>query len=185
MGKICLVLGGIKTGKTSYAENKAKEMETSGGKILYLATAEALDDEMKSRIKRHQSDRPKTWTTIEEPLDIKKILETHGNSYDMVILDCLTLWVTNKLMLAGEDYHRDEFMDSMIKECGDFLDVVLQCKCDLVIISNQVETGLISPYAMGRIFQDLAGLLHQKIAKISNNVVVMQAGIATALKGEI
>lgn len=185
MGKISLVLGGIKTGKTSFAEKLAAEKELTGGKILYLATAEALDDEMKSRIKRHQSDRPKTWTTIEEPLDIKEIFETYGNKYDLVLMDCLTLWITNKLVQAGEDYNRDEFMDSIIKQSGEFLDVVIKSKCDLVIVSNQVETGLISQYSMGRIFQDLTGLLHQKIARVSTNVIVMQAGIPTALKGEI
>lgn len=185
MGQICLVLGGIKTGKTSYAEKKASEKELKGGKILYLATAEALDDEMKSRIKRHQSDRPDTWDTIEEPLDIKNVLKIEGDNYNLVLLDCLTLWITNQLVKAGEDYNREELIKTIRDDCSSFIKEASERKCDLIIVSNQVETGLISPYPLGRIFQDIAGLIHQDIATVAKNVILLQAGIPIALKGEV
>ncbi len=185
MGNISLVLGGIKSGKTNYAETKAKEVEKSGGKILYLATAQALDDEMKSRIDRHKSSRPSSWTTVEETLNIKEVLQREGDSYDFILFDCLTLWITNRCIEAGEEYNRDELMASIIDECEEYISIVKDLRCDLLIVSNQVELGLISPYPLGRMFQDLAGLLHQKIGKYSKNVVVLTAGFPTALKGDI
>ena len=183
MGDISLILGGIKTGKTGYAQKKALSKEKQGGTILYLATAQALDSEMKERIERHKADRPKNWDTIEEPLKIAEIIEKEGNNYDFILLDCLTLWLTNRLIDAGEEYNRRDLIESILNEVDTIIDTAIGKKCVLAIISNQVETGLISPYPLGRIFQDITGLMHQKIAKKATNVVVMQAGIATAIKG--
>lgn len=185
MGSITLVLGGIKCGKTRYAEGKALTKESHGGEILYLATAEALDDEMKQRITRHQKDRPDNWTTVEEPLNINSVFEKYGDKYDLILLDCLTLWLTNKLGQAGDDYNREELMDSITDDCIEFLETSIHCNADLVIVSNQAELGLISSYSLGRLFQDLTGLLHQKIASYADNVIVLQAGIPTAIKGAV
>ncbi|MGL1891318.1 MAG: bifunctional adenosylcobinamide kinase/adenosylcobinamide-phosphate guanylyltransferase [Spirochaetaceae bacterium] len=185
MGKITLVLGGIKCGKTSYAEKLASDRESRGGEILYLATAEALDDEMKHRIDRHRADRPKNWDTAEEPLDVKSIFEKKGNVYDLILFDCLTLWITNKIGQAGENYIREELMDNIISSCKEFISQIKDIEAEVVIVSNQVEVGLISPYPLGRVFQDIAGLLHQEIARSANKVVVMQAGIPTILKEDV
>jgi len=185
LGEICLVLGGTKTGKNRYAEKRASDKEEKGGKILYLATAEALDTEMKSRIEKHQSERPETWNTIEEPINIFQKIKENGNNYDLILLDCLTLWVTNKLAKAGENYNREEVIKTIVNDCISFVKKAKTLKCDLVIISNQVETGLISPYPLGRIFQDIAGLAHQGIANIAKDVILVQAGIPVALKGEL
>ena len=183
MGHISLILGGIKTGKTGYAQKKAEFKEKQGGSILYLATAQALDSEMKERIKRHKADRPKNWDTIEEPLEITKTIENERNNYDFILLDCLTLWLTNKLLDAGEEYNREILIESILNEVDSMIDSAINGKCDLAIISNQVETGLISTYPLGRIFQDATGLMHQRIAEKATNVIVMQAGIATGIKG--
>lgn len=185
MGNISLVLGGIKSGKTNYAESKAKEVEKRGGKILYLATAQALDDEMASRIDHHKTNRPDSWTTVEEPLNIYDVLKKEGNTYDFILFDCLTLWITNRCLEAGEDYNRDELMASIKAQCREYISIVKDLKSDLIIVSNQVELGLISPYPLGRMFQDLAGILHQYIASEAKNVIVLQAGIPTAIKGSI
>lgn len=179
MGDVTLVLGGIKSGKSSYAESKAY------GEVVYLATGEALDDEMKQRIKHHRESRPSAWETVEEPLDIKRVMYEWGNKCDFILLDCLTLWLTNLLGRAGENYNREELMEEILNKCDNFLDSAETCKSDLVIVSNQAELGLVSMYKLGRLFQDTVGLLHQRIAKRAKNVIVLQAGIPTALKGEI
>lgn len=183
MGQITLVLGGTKSGKTSFAEGLAKSKEISGCKIIYLATAQAFDSEMKDRINRHRSDRPKSWLTIEEPLDIIKVFNDSSKNCDLILLDCLTLWLTNMIMKAGDNYIREELMDSILNEVDLFLDQISNTQTDIVMVSNQVEVGLISEYKLGRLFQDIAGLMHQKIGKRANNVIVMQAGFPTVLKG--
>lgn len=183
MAKITLILGGIKSGKTSYAQNYAKIKEGHDTSITYLATAEALDDEMIDRIKRHQSDRPTNWITVEEPINITNSLKEINSG--VVILDCLTLWITNKICAAGEDYVRDDLMGEILNDVDLLLETLTNQDIELVIVSNQVETGLISTYAMGRLFQDLTGLIHQKIAKNAKNVILMVAGIPQTLKGEI
>lgn len=177
MGKITLVLGGTKSGKTCYAESLAY------GDVLYLATARALDDEMKLRIRHHQSTRPKHWDTIEEPTDILHVIERFGDNYDFILMDCLTLWMTNMLGDLPEEYNREELLSDNINRALEFVQEIKKRKADLVIVSNQVEVGLVSPYPLGRVFQDLAGLIHQNIAKEADSVVVMQAGLPLILKG--
>lgn len=185
MGVITLVLGGIKCGKTHYAEMQALKKQSTGGDIVYFATAEAHDEEMKQRITRHQLDRPKNWKTVEEPLELKKAFMELDKDYDLILLDCLTLWITNKLGKAGEEYNREEIIETIISDFLSFLDIIKSSKSDLVIVSNQAELGLISQYKLGRLFQDITGLLHQKIAVYAENVIVLQAGLPLAIKGKI
>lgn len=177
MGKLTLVLGGTKSGKTGYAESLAY------GDVLYLATAEVLDDEMELRIKHHKNSRPKEWDTVEEPRDILNVIKTHGDDYDFILMDCLTLWMTNMLGELPEEYDREELLSKHINRAMEFVEEVKNRRADMVIVSNQVEVGLVSPYPLGRIFQDLAGMMHQRIAQKADAVVVMQAGLPLNLKG--
>lgn len=177
MGKLTLVLGGTKSGKTGYAESLAY------GDVLYLATAEVLDDEMKLRVNHHKRSRPKDWDTVEETRDILNVLQQNGDKYDFILMDCLTLWMTNMLGELPVEYNREELLSNNIKSALEFVEEIKNRKADLVIVSNQVEVGLVSPYPLGRVFQDLAGLMHQKIAQYADSVVVMQAGLPLRLKG--
>jgi adenosylcobinamide kinase/adenosylcobinamide-phosphate guanylyltransferase len=189
-----LVLGGVKSGKSSFASRLAHEREKVGS-VVYLATARAGDEEMKDRIQRHQADRPSDWITREEPVDPaayfaelmsgKQPEEVPGT----ILLDCITLWLTNLLAPMGETPDRAEALALGEQEAGRLLKAVSDWELaasrgsrETLLVSNLVETGLISPWPLGRIFQDLAGLTHQMIARAADEVFLMTAGLPHKLK---
>jgi len=179
-----LILGGTKSGKTSFAEKTADEIARSTGRnVVYLATAQAWDDEMKLRIRRHQDSRPAEWITLEEPLDMEAALQRkvcrEGN---VILMDCLTLWVTNILMTLGEDFRQEEAEDTVLSRLEVFLEKIDGCPGEFLIVSNQVENGLVSPNFLGRIFQEIAGRCHQIIAARADQVYLVTAGLPQPLK---
>ncbi|MDA3956757.1 bifunctional adenosylcobinamide kinase/adenosylcobinamide-phosphate guanylyltransferase [Oceanispirochaeta sp.] len=179
-----LVLGGVKSGKTSWAESTAAHWaEKNRGEVVYLASARAWDDEMKLRIKRHQQSRPEEWQTIEEPLDISGVLKRDDlNAKNIVIFDCLTLWLTNLLMDHGEDFTQEEAEDLVQLKMNELMRAVEEFPGEIIVISNLVEQGLVSPHFLGRIFQEIAGRCHQLLAGESEEVFHMIAGIPQRLK---
>ncbi|QEN07517.1 bifunctional adenosylcobinamide kinase/adenosylcobinamide-phosphate guanylyltransferase [Oceanispirochaeta crateris] len=178
------VLGGVKSGKTSWAENRAAQWALrNNGTVVYLASARAWDDEMKLRIHRHKLSRPKEWETIEEPLHITDVLKgTDFSSKHIVLFDCLTLWMTNLLMELGDKFSQEEAEDHILKAISEFLEASNTFPGEIIVISNQVENGLISPNFLGRIFQELAGRSHQMIARESKEVIQMIAGLPQRIK---
>ena len=189
-----LILGGTKSGKSSFASRRAAGRENLGP-VAYLATALAGDGEMKDRIARHQADRPSSWVTVEEPMDpagyfIGLTTETPSTaSPATVLLDCITLWLTNLLTPMGDEPNRGEALELGGKEVRRLADEILAWESgnpslnrEAIIVSNLVETGLISPWPLGRIFQDLAGLTHQMIAAEANEVFLLTAGLPQKLK---
>jgi len=187
MAQITLILGGIKTGKTGFALTMAREADRAGKRIGYLATARRGDDEMALRIDRHRRERPGGWVTLEEPVEIQAALERLGGSADLIILDCLTMVMTNWLMdllPPGEEApSREKAEEFFSRRIGGVLDWAHGWPGELLIISNLVENGLVSLYPFTRLFQDLAGVSHQKIASRADRVVQMTAGLPLALKG--
>jgi len=179
---IRLILGGTKTGKSSYAALKAGQECPEGKELLYIATATHTDQEMTRRIRRHQGDRPEHWITWEEPRNIVPQLEERTRKAGAVILDCLTLLMTNWLMDMGEGHPPEEAERIILRKLEDLIQACQELPIPVYIISNQVEVGLHSPYPLGRLFQDLAGMAHQNIAKAAHKVFVMQAGIPQILK---
>ena len=191
------MLGGTKSGKSSFASRRAADREYLGP-VTYLATALAGDGEMKNRIARHQADRPSSWRTVEEPVDpagyftdligaSSKI--TPSAAPATVLLDCITLWLTNVLSPMGDEPNRDEALELGGKEVRRLMDEILTWESgrptmnrEAIIVSNLVETGLISPWPLGRIFQDLAGLSHQMIAAAANEVFLLTAGLPQRIK---
>lgn len=188
MAELTLILGGIKTGKTGYALSRARRAEQQGRRIGYLATARRGDDEMSLRIDRHRRERPSGWTTLEEPAEIRGALEQLGGSTDLIILDCLTMVMTNWLMdllAPGEEApSREKAEECFSLRIGEILDWADSWPGELLVVSNLVENGLVSLYPFTRLFQDLAGLTHQKIASRADTVVQMTAGLPLILKGE-
>lgn len=173
-GKIILVIGGARSGKSSFA---LKNADSKTGKKAYIATAQALDREMEERIKRHKNERPDDWATLEEPLNIASALGEAVNKYDVVLIDCLTLWMSN-LMHAGRD------VDAEIDRFVNFLkDPELRPdKYELFLVSNEVGMGIVPENRLSRQFRDFAGVLNQKVAQASDEVYLMAAGIATKIK---
>lgn len=179
---VSLILGGTKTGKTSYAQNIAIEYEKNMlYEIIYIATSKVLDDEMYKRVKKHIESRPKNWQTMEEFYTINGCIDENSGKI-VYILDCFTLLLTNHFMVNEGEYNVDDIVNK-IKE--DFKSTVAKINKQgnkLIVISNQVELGLISTYKLGRDFQDAAGLLHQFIAELSDEVIIMNAGIPVRIK---
>ena len=169
---LTLILGGVRSGKSRMAERLAAGFS---GQIVYLATAEAKDVEMQERIALHQIHRPEHWKTIEEPIHLAKALFKYGTAENVVIVDCLTLWITN-LLLADERFKtgRDE-IEALISE-------LKRGRHNVVLVSNETNSGVVPMDALSRRFCDEIGGLHQTLATLADNVILMVAGIPTWVK---
>jgi adenosylcobinamide kinase/adenosylcobinamide-phosphate guanylyltransferase len=180
---IVLVLGGTKTGKTTFSENRAASIaEKENLSVHYLATAQALDDEMVNRIRKHKENRPSHWITIEEPTNISGIITKLKYEKTIIILDCLTLLMTNLIFEKGEDCTREQAEEVVFSEIERIIRESSQLKSEVIIISNQVENGLVSEHKWARMFQDIAGMIHQKLAAAADHVYMMNAGLSLKLK---
>jgi len=168
-----LVLGGARSGKSRYAEQQA----IAGAKQrYYLATGQALDEEMQQRITRHQHDRDKQWITLEEPIHLARSLQQHDSSVHCVVIDCLTLWLTNCL-LADDDACWPAQKQAL-------LTLLPQLQADVILVGNEVGLGIVPYDALSRRFVDEAGWLHQAIATLANKVTFVAAGLPLRLKDE-
>ncbi len=172
---INLILGGARSGKSSYAEQLAI---SSAKKVVYIATAQAKDEEMQQRIQHHQQQRPSEWQTVEEPIQLAAVLKQYAQPEYCVLVDCLTLWLSN--ILFDEQGITDEKQFQQQREA--LLDSLPQLKSEIIFVSNEVGQGIIPINAMARRFVDEAGWLHQDLASISDKVVFMTAGLAQVLK---
>jgi adenosylcobinamide kinase/adenosylcobinamide-phosphate guanylyltransferase len=172
---VTLVLGGVRSGKSRWAQELAGEFES----VAYVATAQARDAEMRAKIQRHQEDRPAHWQTVEEPLELGRVVADHGPDCDLLLVDCLTVFVSNLMEAAETD------AASMVRRLDDFLGALRTTPAAVVLVSNEVGSGVVPPYPAGRVFRDALGELNQRVAAIADNVVLMVAGLPLALKGSI
>ena len=179
MSKITLLLGGARSGKSSYAQSLAEEI---GKSVTFIATGEALDDEMSARIQKHRAERPSNWETLEAPLDIAS--HTQQIKSEVVILDCITLLVSNLLMQFVKDDLVNEapFTLAIQKEIEELINAIHEQKQDWIIISNEVGLGLVPPYQMGRVYRDWLGWANQRLAREADKVILMVAGIPMVIK---
>jgi adenosylcobinamide kinase / adenosylcobinamide-phosphate guanylyltransferase len=177
--RLTFILGGARSGKSSYAQSLAEE---TGKSVTFLATAQALDDEMSTRIQKHRAERPPNWETLEIPLGISSYVQQI--KADVVILDCMTLLVTNVLMQFVKDEVVDEiaFKPTLQKEVDEFITEIRTGKQEWIIISNEVGLGLVPPYQMGRVYRDGLGWANQRLARAADKVIFMVAGIPTVIK---
>ncbi|MCK5830598.1 MAG: bifunctional adenosylcobinamide kinase/adenosylcobinamide-phosphate guanylyltransferase [Methylococcales bacterium] len=170
-----LVLGGARSGKSHYAEQVAFESETP---VIYIATAEAGDSEMQTRIKRHRQDRPQHWKTVEEPIKLADVIEEYNESNMCLLVDCLTLWLTNILFDKQGNVQQTLFET----ESQALFNVLSTSSGKIVLVSNEVGLGIVAIDKMTRRFVDETGFLHQKIAALSDKVVLVTAGLPQQLK---
>ena len=180
MRQITLILGGARSGKSSYAQTLA---EDSGKSVTFLATAQALDDEMSARIQKHKAERPAHWQTLEIPLDIASHVGEIKS--DLVILDCMTLLATNLFMQFVKNDLVDEalFSDAIHKGVDDLLAAIRAGNQNWIIISNEIGLGLVPPYQMGRVYRDLLGWANQRLGREADQVIFLVAGIPMVVKG--
>ena len=170
-----LVLGGARSGKSRYAEQQAIE---SAKQVIYIATAEARDTEMELRIKRHRDDRPQYWQTVEEPIKLAQVIQQYSDTNICLLVDCLTLWLTNILFSHQGEVQLVVFeqeTEALFKALAGF-------SGRLILVSNEVGLGIVPMDKMTRRFVDEAGFLHQKIATLSDKVVMVTAGLPQVLK---
>ena len=180
---IVLILGGTKTGKTTFAENRARLLSVERNiSVHYIATAKAIDDEMVRRIAKHQEKRPSHWITIEESSNVSDVIQSLSGENTVFILDCLTLLMTNLLFMKGENCTREEAESVVFSEVDNIIREAARIKTELIIISNQVENGLVSEHKWARMFQDITGMTHQRLAAAADHVFMMNAGLAQKLK---
>ena len=178
-----LVLGGARSGKSAHAERLAAQ---SGKEIVYVATAGAGDAEMARRIAMHRAARPAEWTTVEEPLALAAVLERWRAPHRLVLVDCLTLWLTNLLFADGTVYP-DVGAIALPRRFHDERAALLaqldSGDGDVVFVSNEVGMGIVPFGAVTRAFMDEAGRLNQAVAAACDNVVFVAAGLPLVLKG--
>ncbi len=170
---IILVTGGVRSGKSYFAFNKAVSLS---GKKVFLATAEALDEEMQSRIEEHRKLRGPDWDTVEEPLDISRALRDAQKKYQVVLLDCITLWLSNLLTRKSLDEGEAK---ELIEE---FADILPSLECDLVVVSNEVGMGVVPENRLARVFRDLTGLANQRVGEAASEAYFMVSGLPMKLK---
>ena len=177
-----LVLGGARSGKSRYAEEFALGFE---GTVYVLATAQALDDEMMARIKRHRADRPVHFLTIEEPVALAATLRRYSQPGNLIIVDCLTLWLTNLISMAGvhEGVVSGDALPLLVQERAELLDLLPDLPGDVLLVANEVGLGLVPETPLGRLFRDEAGWLNQAVARVCDKVVFVAAGLPLTLKG--
>ncbi len=169
-----LILGGARSGKSALAERLAGD---SGRAVVYIATAQAHDDEMHDRIAHHRGRRPPHWRSVEEPLALAEALRLHAGEDRCLLVDCLTLWLSNLLIdpqPARFECERDALLDLLPSLPG-----------QLLLVSNEVGLGIVPMGALSRRFVDEAGRLHQALATHCERVVFVTAGLPIALKGSI
>ncbi len=170
--RLTLVLGGARSGKSRYAESLVTRCAPPW---LYLATAEALDDEMRARIAHHRSRRDPNWRTVEAPRDLPEALAALASTGQPIVIDCLTLWLSNMLLAHADlDAAQDRFLAALAEAPG-----------PVVVVSNEVGLGIVPDTSLGREFRDAQGRLNQAVAAMANHVVLVAAGLPLVLKGAV
>ena len=175
-GSVTLVLGGARSGKSRYAQQLAEQSRH----VVFVATAKASDEEMRAKIERHREDRPKEWPTVEEPLDLPKVLAEHELKSEVIVVDCLTIFAANLLDTEGEDNN-----DAIERRVEALCEALRAAQCDVVLVSNEVGSGVVPAYPVGCRYRDLLGEINQKVARVADDVVLMVAGLPLALKGHV
>jgi adenosylcobinamide kinase / adenosylcobinamide-phosphate guanylyltransferase len=191
--RLILILGGARSGKSAFAERLAA---SSGQPVAFIATATASDDEMRARIARHRASRPRDWHTLEEPLDLASAVHHASELADVLLLDCVTLWLGNVLLQESghpeKDNQGEEEFDTAsklfdgraLKEIEALLAVVksLSPRKTLIAVTNEVGLGIVPAYPLGILYRDTLGYVNQRLAQAADRVYLMVAGIAVDIK---
>jgi len=179
--QLCLVLGGVRSGKSAFAESRVASL---GQPILYVATGLAIDDEMKERIRRHRESRPSHWSTLEEPSKLAESLEPllkDRQSPGVVIIDSIDVWVAN-LLMENESETKSSVEEIVLAATDRLLDLVDASSHEFFMVSSEVGMSLVPPEPLGRRFQDLLGMVNQKIAAAAIEVFLVVAGLPNRIK---
>ena len=169
---ITLVIGGVRSGKSRWAQDMAAKARN----VVFLATAEAMDDEMRAKIARHRRERPAHWRTVEVPVELDMAISEYGSQCEVLLVDCLTTFTAN--LMEAEQNNADKIMERVDRLCH----ALHQAGASVVLVSNEAGSGVVPFYESGRQFRDLLGEVNQKIARIAGKVVLMVAGCPVVIK---
>ncbi len=170
--KISMVTGGARSGKSSFALGLAMKY----GQKVFLATSEAFDSEMRERIRLHREERGKDFITVEEPLKLGTAFKNIPKGTEVVLLDCITVWLGNLMHHYGADFRKQP-------EISDFLDALKNPPCSVIAVTNEVGSGIVPGDPLSRAFRDQAGRINQSVAAIADEVYLVVSGIPMKLKG--
>jgi len=191
---ITLVLGGVRSGKSRWAQRLAQQTERVG----YIATALPIDAEMQQKIRRHQQDRPAHWTVFEEPIEVANVIIDHAHHFDTLLVDCLTIFVANILIAAEHEPALNiasqpalniasqpalNIASQLDQRIAALLHALQTAAAPVVLVSNEVGSGVVPANPLGRNYRDALGEMNQRVAAIADNVVLMIAGLPLVLKG--
>lgn len=186
MSRLILVTGGARSGKSTFAEEKAKEF---GKKVLYVATSKPIvDDEMLQRIARHRAQRPLQWETLEEYKNLDIALVDIIRNKTAVLLDCITIMITNLMLEEGYDWDNltrakvEEIENSVGHQIERLISLSKMSEVPFILVTNEVGMGVVPPSAMGRDFRDIAGRMNQILAKVADEVYFCVSGIPMKIK---
>jgi len=175
-----LILGGARSGKSAYAERRALE---SGKVVCFVATASPGDEEMAVRIAAHRAARPADWRTLEAPAHIGKAIQQHYEGEAVVVLDCITLLASNRLMELSEPVDEKAYLAALDGEAAALAEAIQRLPVEAWwIVSNEVGLGLVPEYPLGRVYRDGLGRLNQQLAQICDHVILMVAGLSLQVK---
>ncbi len=178
-----LILGGARSGKSRHAEALAA---AAGKRVIYVATAQANDTEMSSRIAKHRQQRDAKWQTLEESILLGEVIRCYSKADNIILIDCLTLWLSNLLFYDGRTYPEIGAIEPPQKfqqQRTDLLQALEDAAGDVILVSNEVGGGIVPTGAISRWFVDEAGRLHQEIAAICDKALLIVAGLPLTLKG--
>jgi len=174
--ELILILGGARSGKSEYAQQLAGQL---GHRVLYVATATAGDEEMEARIAVHRASRPPHWRTLEAPTGVGEALEEAIGDAEVVVLDCLTLLVSN--LMTGEP-EQEALEKQVLAELKALLEVYAAHEATFIVVSNEVGMGIVPAYPMGRVYRDVLGRANQWLAARADKVILLIAGLPIELK---
>jgi adenosylcobinamide kinase/adenosylcobinamide-phosphate guanylyltransferase len=174
MREVTFVLGGCRSGKSSHA--LALAAERMGSANFFIATCVPYDEEMADRVRRHQAERGGSWQTVDAPVELPEVIARQGRTADVMVVDCLTLWMNNLIM----DERTDGAVFDTVAQLTAALDNV---QCPVFVVSNEVGTGIVPENQLARRFRDLTGFANQRLAECADRVIWMVAGIPVGIKG--
>lgn len=171
--RVTLVLGGVRSGKSRYAQDLA----ALGKRVAMIATAEACDDDMRQRIARHREERPSNWTTVEEPLALGAALLECGSQFDTILVDCLTVWTANAMQ-----HEASEGGESVLCAADRLVQALRSIPASVILVSNEVGSGIVPDNELGRNYRDLLGFVNQRVAAVADEVILLVAGCPLFVK---
>lgn len=177
--RLIFLLGGARSGKSRYAITWGRE---HGHNVLFVATAQALDDEMRDRIAHHRAQRPAHWRTLEAPLNVGEAIQAARAAHDTLIVDCLTLLTANVLMALPANCSQEEATNQVLHEIDGLLRAYDHLESTWLVVSNEVGMGVVPPTRLGRLFRDALGIANQRVAQAADEVLLLVAGLPWQLK---